>query len=158
MATDSNKSISHDTLLFTQVSNTFVIWPTAAIQPSKHIQNDDYISWEDMIDGKNIMLHFMAKSGLWLDAHAASIVAFFFELEHHQRKDQKNGKLALLLYQSHVWCEWFDALKHGKGFNIELIKEDLLHACAEKVNENIRDRGNVIRDKEFKQVCFDCDA
>ena len=143
-ATDSNKSISHDTLSLTQVGDTFAIRPTAAIRPSKHIQNDEDIGWEDMIDGKNIMLHFMAKSGLWPDAHAASTAAFFFELEHHQRKDQKNGKLALLLYQSCVRREWFNALKRGEGFNIELIEEDLLRTCAEEVNENIRDRDNAI--------------
>ena len=153
-ATDSNKSVSHDALSFTQVGDTFAIRPMAAIRPSKHIRNDEDISWEDMIDAKNIMLHFMAKSGLWPDAHAASIVAFFFDLEHHQRKDQKNGKPALLLYQSRVRREWFDALKRGEGFNIELIEEELLRACAEEVNENIRDKENAIRDREFEQVRF----
>ena len=159
-ATDSNKSISHDTLAFTQVGDTFAIRPMAAIRPSKHIRNDEDISWEDMIDAKNIMLHFMAKSGLWPEGHAASI-ASFFDLEHHQRKDQKNGKLALLLYQSRVRREWFDALKRGEGFNIELIEEDLLRSCAEEVNDNvrerdnaIRDRENAIRDRDFEQVRF----
>ena len=153
-ATDSSKSVSHDTLAFTQVGDTFAIRPMAAIRPSKHIWNDKDISWEDMIDGKNIMLHFMAKSGLWPDDHAASIAMFFFDLEHHQRKDQKNGKLALLLYQSRVRREWFDALKRGEGFNIELIEEDLLRSCAEEVNDNIRERDNAIRDREFEQVRF----
>ena len=83
----------------------------AAIRPSKHIRNDEDISWEDMLDTKNIMLHFMAKSGQWEDAHATSIASFFYNLETHQRKDQKNGKKTLLLYQSRVRHEWFDALK-----------------------------------------------
>ena len=79
-----------------------------------------------MLDAKKIMLHIMAKSGQWEDAHATSIASFFYNLETHQRKDQKNGKKTLLLYQSHVCREWFDALKRGEGFNIELIEDDLL--------------------------------
>ena len=64
-AADTNKSVSHDTLTFTQLGDTFAIRPMAAIRPSKHIRNDEDLSWEEMMDAKNIMLHFMAKSGLW---------------------------------------------------------------------------------------------
>ena len=158
-AADPDKSVGQDTLAFTQVGDTFAIRPMAATRPSKHIRNDEDLSWEDMLDAKNAMLDFMAKSGVWPDAHAASVATFFFNLEHHQRKGQKNGKMALLLYQGRVRREWFDALKRGQGFNIELIEEELLRSCAEEVNDTIRDRENAardrdyaIRDKEFDQV------
>ena len=151
-ATDTNRSISNDTLTFTQMGDTFAIQPMAAIRPSKHIRNDEDISWEDMLDAKNVMLHFMAKSGQWEDAHATSIASFFYNPETHQRKDQKNGKRTLLLYQSCVHCEWFDALKRGEGFNIELIEEDLLRDYAEEVSEAIRDSENAARDRELEQV------
>ena len=151
-AADANRSISNDTLAFTQTGDTFAIQPMAAIRPSKHIRNDEDISWEDMLDTKNIMLHFMAKLGQWEDAHATSITSFFYNLETHQRKDQKNGKKTLLLYQSRVHHEWFDALKRGKGFNIELIKDDLLRNYAEEISESIQDSENVARDREVEQV------
>ena len=158
-AADPDKSVSQDTLAFTQVGDTFAIWPMAATRPSKHIRNNEDLSWEDMLDAKNAMLDFMVKSGVWPDAHAASVATFFFNLEHHKRKGQKNGKMALLLYQGRVRREWFDALKRGQGFNIELIEEELLCSCAEEVNDTIRDRENAacdrdyaIRDKEFDQV------
>ena len=151
-AADPNKSVGQDTLAFTQIGDTFAIRPLAAVRPSKLIRNDEELSWEDMLDAKNAMLDFMAKSGVWPDAHAASIATFFFNLEHHQRKGQKNGKMALLLYQSRVRREWFDALKRGQGFNIELIEEELLRSCAEEVNETVRDRENAARDREFDQV------
>ena len=151
-ATDANRSISNDTLTFTQTGDTFAIQPMTPIRPSKHIRNDEDISWEDMLDAKNVMLHFMAKSGQWEDAHATSITSFFYNLETHQRKDQKNGKRTLLLYQSCVCREWFNALKQGEGFNIELIEEDLLRDYAEEVSEAIRDSENMARDRELKQV------
>jgi hypothetical protein len=152
-AADTNKSISHDTLAFTQLGDTFAICPMAALRPSKHIRNDEDLSWEEMLDAKNIMLHFMAKSGLWPAAHTMSIAMFFVNLDCHPRKSQKNRKKALLQYQSCVRRKWFDALKHDEGFNIKLIQEDLLHAVAEELNDTIQDRENAIRDREFDQVC-----
>ena len=105
-----------------------------------------------MLDAKNVMLHFMAKLHQWEDAHATSIASFFYNLETHQRKDQKNGKRTLLLYLSCVHRKWFNALKQGEGFNIELIEEDLLHDYAEEVSEAIQDSENVAKDRELKQV------
>ncbi|KAN0138806.1 hypothetical protein V8E53_003194 [Lactarius tabidus] len=148
---NNNKSVSHDTLTFTQMGNTFALRPMAALRPSKHIRNDKDLSWEEMLDAKNIMLHFMAKSGLWPVLHALSIISFFLNLEAHPRKGQKNGKKALMLYQSHVWWEWFNALKCDKG-NIELIQEEYLCTMAEEINNSIQDRDNAIWDREFDQM------
>jgi hypothetical protein len=142
---NTNKSVSHDTLTFMQQGDTFVIPPLAAIRPSKHIRNNEELSWEEMMDAKNMMLHFMVKSGLWQNKHTLSIVSFYVNLNCHPRKGQKNRKRALLLYQSCVWNEWFEALKHGKGFNIELIQDKLLCSLVEEVNDAIQDR-------EFNQV------
>ena len=108
---DANKSASHDTLTFSQVGKTFVMHPLAALRPSKHIRNDEELSWEDRMDVKNIMLHFMAKSGVWQEEHTVCIATFFVNLDCHLRKGQDNGKQALLLYQSRAQREWFDALK-----------------------------------------------
>ena len=83
---------------------------------------------------------------------STALASFYITLDCHQRKEQKNGKLALLLYQSQVRREWFDALKCDKGFNIVLIEEDLLRSLAEVVNDNIQDRKDAIRDRELDQV------
>lgn len=45
---DTNKSISHDTLAFTQFEDTFTIHPLAALRPSKNIRNDEDLSWDEM--------------------------------------------------------------------------------------------------------------
>ena len=104
------------------------------------------------MDAKNVMLHFMAKSQMWEDEHAMALATFYINLNCHQRKDQKNGKLTLLLYQSHVHWEWFDALKHNEGFNITLIEDDLLRNMAEEVGNAIQDRENALRDRDVDQV------
>ena len=96
-AADSNKSVSQDTLTFTQVGDTFAIRPMAALRPSKQIRNDEDLSWEEMMDAKNVMLHFMAKSGVWEDEHATALASFYINLDCHPRKEQKNGKMALLV-------------------------------------------------------------
>ena len=81
-----------------------------------------------------------------------ALASFYINLDCHQRKEQKNGKLALLLYQSRVRREWFNALKRNEGFNIMLIEEDLLRSLAEVVNDDIQDRKDAIRDRELDQV------
>ena len=149
---DSNKSVSQDTLTFTQIGDAFVICPMAATRPSKQIRNDEDLSWEEMMDAKNVMLHFMAKSGVWQDEHVTALTTFYINLNYHQRKEQKNGKPALLLYQSWVWREWYDALKCNEGFNIVVIKEDLLRALAEEVNNSIQDRENAVSVMTLTQI------
>ena len=138
-AVDTGKSISHDTLAFTQIDDTIAIRPLASLRPSRHIRNDEDLGWEEMLQAKNTMLRFMALSGTWPVAHAQSLAAFYVALELHPRMEQANGKRALLLYQSRVRREWFAALKRDEGFNIERIQDNLLRALAELVNDNIRD-------------------
>ena len=82
-ATDSNKSVSQDTLTFTQVGDSFAIRPMAALRPSKQIRNDEDLSWEEMMDAKNVMLHYMAKSGAWEDEHATALASFYINLDCH---------------------------------------------------------------------------
>ncbi len=151
---DTGKSISQDTLAFTQLEGSIAIRPLASLRPSRNIRNDEELSWEEMMEVKNTMLHFMVKSTVWPMAHAESLAAFFVALELHPRQKQTNGKRALLLYQSRVRREWFDALKRDEGFNIERIGENLLRTLAEEVNESVREANDRARDREFDQVQF----
>ena len=96
---DTSKSINHDTLAFTQLEDTISIQPLAAIKPSKNIQSDEDLGWEEMLGAKNTMLRFIAKSGVWPDAHAESLATFYVNLELHPRVLLPNGKQTLLLYQ-----------------------------------------------------------
>lgn len=134
---DTSKSISHDTLAFTQLEDTISIQPLAAIKPSKNIRSDEDLSWEEMLGAKNTMLRFIAKSGVWPATHAESLAAFYVNLELHPRVLLPNGKQTLLLYQGRVRREWYDAFKRGEGFNIELIQDNLLRSMAEELNARI---------------------
>ena len=137
---DSNKSVSHDTLTFTQIQDTIAIRPMNSLRPSRNIRNDEELSWDELLEAKNNMLHFMAKSGAWPAEHAEALASFFVNLELHPRRRQENGKLTLILYQSRVRREWFDSLKRNEGFNITRIRNDLLIALAEGINNKIRAR------------------
>ncbi|KAF8256932.1 hypothetical protein EI94DRAFT_1819667 [Lactarius quietus] len=138
-AVDANKLIDSNTLAFVQLGGSIAMHPMAAVKPSRHIRNDEDLGWEEMMDIKNIMLHFMNKSGAWLEAHVELMAAFFFNLNLHLRKMQMNRKAALLLYQSHA-------------------RYELLHSYAEEVNDAIRERDNAkqhrdnaMREKESEQ-------
>jgi hypothetical protein len=138
--TDTNHSISHDTLTFTQLDDSIAIRPLAAIRPSKNIRRDEDLSWEEMWDAKNTLLHFMALSGVWPAEHAESLAAFFVALDLHPRKQQMNGKQALVMYQSRVRRKWFDALRRDEGFNIEIIQDTLLRSYVEEISNKLLDR------------------
>ncbi|KAF8258746.1 hypothetical protein EI94DRAFT_1707696 [Lactarius quietus] len=113
------RMFDNDALGLTQHEGGIALHPMASLKPSSHVRGNEELSWQKMLDAKNVMMHFMNKSGL-----------------------QLNGRCALIHYQSHVWREWFDALKRDQGFNIELIQEDLLHAIADELNNAIHDREN----------------
>ncbi|KAF8261334.1 hypothetical protein EI94DRAFT_1481599, partial [Lactarius quietus] len=131
------RTFSNDALGLTQQEGSIPLHPMASLKPSSHIRGDKELSWEEVFDAKNVMLHFMNKSGVWPCPHSESIASFYFNLELHPRKLQLNGRCALIHYQSRVRHEWFDALKRDQGFNIELIQEDLLRAIADKLNNAI---------------------
>ncbi|KAH9033900.1 hypothetical protein EDB85DRAFT_2073728 [Lactarius pseudohatsudake] len=97
---DAGSVVSQDTLAFTQLDGTITVRPLAAVRSSRNVRNDKDLSWEEMLQGKNMMLRYMAKSTTWPQAHAQSLAAFFVALELHPRTAQPNGKRALLLYQS----------------------------------------------------------
>ena len=145
---DMGRSTSGDTLTFAQLGDTITLRPLNAQRPSRRIRNDEDLSWEEMLDAKNMMLRFMEKSGLWPAPHAEAIAGFFLNIELHPRKVQPNGKKALLVYQSRVQCEWFSALKRGDGYNIEIIQEEYLHLTADEVNDAVRNRDSMIKDRE----------
>ncbi|KAH8997876.1 hypothetical protein EDB86DRAFT_2803261 [Lactarius hatsudake] len=142
---DTSNVVSQDTLAFTQLDGTITVRPLAAVRSSKNIRSDEDLSWEEMLQAKNVMLRYMAKSTTWPDAHAQSLAAFFVALEMHPRTAQPNGKRALLLYQSRARREWFVALKRNEGFNIEHIGETLLRIAADEIDHKVQK-------EEFDQV------
>ena len=81
--------------MLTQVAGTIAIRPLAAIWPSKHIRNDHGLSREEMMDARNITLHYMALSKVWPEAHAKSLADFYYALDAHLRKVLANGKKTL---------------------------------------------------------------
>ena len=145
-AADLNKSISHNTFGFTNLDGTFAISPLPAQKASKNVRSNEHLSWEEMFDAKNTMLHFMAQSKVWPAPHLQSLAAFFVAIELHPRRQLANGKKALIIYQSVARFEWLSALKRGDGFNIELINEELLRTHTDLANDRVRN-------EEIEQVC-----
>ncbi|KAH9018588.1 hypothetical protein EDB85DRAFT_2075909 [Lactarius pseudohatsudake] len=133
---DTHKSISQDTLAFAQVEDTLAIHPLTA-----------NLSWDEVMYAKNTMIHFMAQSGVWPLAHVESLATFFVALELHPRRVQDNGNEVLILYQSRVRREWFDAFKQDRGFDIEVINEAFMQSLAETVN-------NRAQDQKMEQLCL----
>ncbi|KAI9437735.1 hypothetical protein H4582DRAFT_1815313, partial [Lactarius indigo] len=138
-AGNSNKSISQDTLAFTQVEGSFTICPLTTIRPSRGIRCDEDLSWEEMFGAKNTMLHFMGKSQTWPTSHAIYLAAFYVMLELHPRRNQDNGKKILITYQSQVRRKWFNTLKRNEGFNIKILSKEYLQFIAEEVNKKAQD-------------------
>ena len=103
-AMDADQSTSHDTLALTQLGGTITIGPLTS-KPSRHICMEEDLSWEEMLDARNFLLHFMDKAGTWPHTYMESVAAFCFNLEVHLRKLQKNGKRALIVYQAWAWHE-----------------------------------------------------
>ena len=137
-AADPNSSMSEDTFAFTQVDGTFALRPLATQRSSKNIRNDEDLSWGEMLEAKNTMLHFMDKHN-WPATHTSSLALFYIALELHPLRLRTNGKRALLRYQGEVRVEWFDAFARDEGFNIEIIQEDLLKASVDYVNDRVRE-------------------
>ncbi|KAH9021412.1 hypothetical protein EDB85DRAFT_1895680 [Lactarius pseudohatsudake] len=113
--------------------------PLAAMAPTRGIRNDEDLSWLELMEAKNLMLHFITKSGAWPAENAEALAAFFVVLDVHLICVQTNSRKALLLYQSRVRWEWFDALGRNEGFNIEIISEDLLRTISDNLNTRLQE-------------------
>lgn len=137
---DTSSYADQDTFSLTQENGTFSIRSAAAHKASKHIRKDEELSWEEMMQAKNMMLEYIIDSKAWPATHIEALAGFFIALDTHPRALQPNGKQALLRYQSKARREWYTALKHDEGFNIETIGEELLRSLAETVNNEISER------------------
>ncbi|KAF8264321.1 hypothetical protein EI94DRAFT_1540181, partial [Lactarius quietus] len=134
---DERNMVGNNSLGLAQHSDAIALHPLAIQRPTRSVRKDEHLSWGEMLDAKNMMIHFMEKSSMWPVLHAEAILGFFLNLELHPRAMQLNGKEAFLLYQSHVHLHWFNFLKHGDGYNIEIIQEEYLWSTADKVNDMI---------------------
>ncbi|KAF8265270.1 hypothetical protein EI94DRAFT_1589575, partial [Lactarius quietus] len=151
---DKRNLVGNDSLGLAQHGDAIALHTLATQRPTRRIRKDKDLSWGEMLDTKNMMLCFMEKSGVWPALHAEAISGFFLNLELHPRAVLPNGKEALLLYQSHIRLCWFDSLKRGNGYNIEIIQEEYLQSTADKVDIMMRNQDSIIRGKEmFEQVC-----
>ena len=148
-ATADHSSADQDTFSLAQVNGFVSIRSTTGQRASRNVRNDEELSWEEMLQAKNIMLDFIADSKAWPTRHAEALAGFFIALEMHPRTLQPNGKQALLLYQSKARREWYTALKRDEGFNIETISEELLRSFAEIVNNEAAER---LAEKRFEDV------
>ncbi|KAF8269642.1 hypothetical protein EI94DRAFT_1699338 [Lactarius quietus] len=98
--TDKRNQAGDDSLGLAQHGDTIALRPLTAQRPTRCIRKDEELTWEEMLDAKNMMLQFMEKSGVWPALHAKAISGFFLNLKLHLRNLLPNGKRALLLYQS----------------------------------------------------------
>ncbi|KAI9430105.1 hypothetical protein H4582DRAFT_1824696 [Lactarius indigo] len=137
---DSSRSGNQDSLTFTQLGDTVAMRPLAAMAPTRGIRNNEDLSWLELMEAKNSMLHFIAKSKAWPPSNVEALVAFFVVLDMHPIRVQTNSQKALLLYQSRVRQEWFDALSCNEGFNIEIISEGLLRTISDDLNTRLQER------------------
>ncbi|KAF8270571.1 hypothetical protein EI94DRAFT_1570970 [Lactarius quietus] len=152
-AADERNLVGDDSLGLAQHGDAITLHPLAAQRPTRCIRKDEDLSWGEMLDAKNMMLHFMEKSGVWPALHTEAISGFFLNLELHPRVVLPNGKEALLLYQSRIRLHWFDSLKCGDGYNIKIIQEEYLRSTADEVNNMMRNQDSIIRGEEmFEQV------
>ncbi|KAH9034371.1 hypothetical protein EDB83DRAFT_2649692 [Lactarius deliciosus] len=71
-STDTSGVVSQDTLAFTQLNSTITVRPLAVVRSLRNTRNDEDLSWEEMLQAKNVMLCYMAKSTTWPDIHAQS--------------------------------------------------------------------------------------
>ncbi|KAH9036586.1 hypothetical protein EDB85DRAFT_1888741 [Lactarius pseudohatsudake] len=89
-AADSSKLIGQDTLAFTQLDDMIALCLMAAVKPSRYLKNNEDLTWDELMEAKNSMLH-LAKLGVWLLANAQSLAAFLVTLEVHPIHIESNG-------------------------------------------------------------------
>ncbi|KAH9024646.1 hypothetical protein EDB83DRAFT_2527076 [Lactarius deliciosus] len=103
---NSSKLSSQDTLVFTQLGNTIAMRPLAAMTPSRGIRNDEDLSWLELLEAKNSMLHFIAKSEAWPTKNAEALAAFFVILDVHLICVQTNGRKCNATTGALMFVQW----------------------------------------------------
>ncbi|KAF8258536.1 hypothetical protein EI94DRAFT_1815139 [Lactarius quietus] len=100
VVTDERNMVGDDSLGLAQHGDAIALRPLAAQRPTRRVRKDEDLSWGEMLDAKNMMLHFMEKSGVWPALHAEAISGFFLNLELHPRAMQPNGNVTCELHVS----------------------------------------------------------
>ena len=114
-------SIDEGTLSLTQEDGNFQLHRSASTASYKHlIVPDDHLTWEELLEAKNVFLEQIAKHK-WPQEYLAMFTDFYtaLELRPELRQRHGNGKRILILYHARARMEWFIT-----PFDISTFNED----------------------------------
>ena len=117
-------SIDDSTLSLTQEDGNFQLRRSASTATYKHlIIPDDRLTWEDLLEAKNVFLEQIAKHG-WPDEYLEMFTNFYSALELRPELCQANGhgKRILIIYHARARREWFTS-----PFDINTFDEDWMN-------------------------------
>ena len=104
----------------------------SSLKASRNIVPDAKLSFQQMSMAKNALIPLMNKYE-WTDKAIQVFAQFWTQLEVHTFRQWEYREKALLVYQAHIHQEWHDQMKLGKGFNISVMNEDLLHSIYREI-------------------------
>ena len=117
-------SIDDSTLSLTQEDGNFQLHQSASTASYKHlIIPDDRLTWEDLLEAKNVFLEQIAKHG-WPEEYLEMFTNFYSALELRPELRQANGhgKKILIIYHARARREWFTS-----PFDINTFDEDWMN-------------------------------
>ena len=121
-----------DTFGLSKTDGLVTLKSVSSLKASRNIVLDAELSFWQMSMVKNTLIPLMNKYE-WTDKAIQVFAQFWTQLKVHPFWQQEYGEKALLVYQAHVHREWHDQMKLGKGFNISMMNEDLLHSIYREI-------------------------
>ncbi|OBZ73565.1 hypothetical protein A0H81_06526 [Grifola frondosa] len=131
-AAELQHAIAEETFGLSKTDDGLALRPMAAFKPSRKVVPDSQLSWEQIMQGKAVMLAEMQRAG-WNEKHLLALSKFYWDLDNHDLRSETWGTAAIVLYHARIRRSWHESLQRDEGFNIAIISEDVLRQAVDDV-------------------------
>ena len=138
-ARSNSKSQADDAFGLSKVDDILTVKSVAAIRASRHAVADHELSFKSFLQAKNSFLVY-ARKAEWPGENVDVLATFFWRIEMHPLRKTAMGNRIVLTYAARVRRDWHDEIKHGNGYDISIMNNDLMRDVAFEVQSNDHQR------------------
>jgi hypothetical protein len=135
ITSETTRSSVDEIFGITKVEDTIALRSVSSAVASRHVVQDQDLSFRQMCLARLSLVQHMIASGSWSERYISAIVDFFVTIES---SPVRTSEEILLLYQAQVRRFWHDRLKLNDPFNIGKFNQTLLTELTETFWDGVR--------------------
>ncbi|OBZ77376.1 hypothetical protein A0H81_02562 [Grifola frondosa] len=100
-AAEQQHTVAEEAFGLAKMDDGLALRPMAAFRPSRKVVLDSQLTWEQIMQGKAVLLSEMERAK-WGEKILKALTRFYWDLDNHELRSETWGTAALVLYHARV--------------------------------------------------------